>query len=197
MDTREPLENLILLIDDEPNILAALRRVLADEPCEVLAAESAEEALEIMKDAKFKVIVSDERMPGMGGAEFLCRARELYPDTVRILLTGHASMEAAVKAVNSGEIYRFLTKPWNDLDFRMAIRSALEKYDLEAENRRLLAIVRKQAEDLQAIEERYPGITQLEKEPDGSIYLPEVSDEEVLELVKEWNEESVGEEEGS
>lgn len=186
------MENRILLIDDEPNILAAIRRVLVDEPYEILAAESAEKALEILAETSCKVVISDERMPGMGGAELLCRINEMYPETVRILLTGHASIDAAMKAVNSGEIYRFFTKPWNDLDLRMAIRSALEKYDLEAENRQLLSLVRKQANELKSIEERYPGITQVEKDKDGSIYLPEISDEEMVELVKEWSEDPSG-----
>lgn len=181
------MEDRILLVDDEPNILSAIRRVLVDEPYEVIAAENAETALVWLENNPVKVVVSDERMPGMGGAEFLGRVHETYPETVRILLTGHASIESAMKAVNSGEIYRFFTKPWNDLDLRMAIRSAVEKYDLEDENRRLLAVVRRQADELKSIEERYPGITQLDKAQDGSIYLPEVSEEEMDELVKEWN----------
>jgi DNA-binding NtrC family response regulator len=186
------MENRILLIDDEPNILAALKRVLVDEPYEILVAENAEKALEIMAEKRCKLVISDERMPGMGGAEFLCRVNEMYPETVRILLTGHASIEAAMKAVNSGEIYRFFTKPWNDLELRMAIRSALEKYDLEEENRQLLSLVRKQADELKSIEERYPGITRVEKDTDGSICLPEISDEEMVELVKEWSEDPSG-----
>jgi len=183
------MEDLILLVDDEPNILAAIRRVLVDEPYGILAAESAEAALGLLENNQCKVVISDERMPGMGGAEFLCRVHESYPGTIRILLTGHASIDSAMKAVNSGEIYRFFTKPWNDLDLRMAIRSAVEKYDLEEENRRLLAVVRRQADELKSIEERYPGITQVEKDPDGSIYLPEVSEEEMDELVKELHME--------
>lgn len=186
------MENRILLIDDEPNILAAIRRVLVDEPYEVLAEESAEKALVVMEEIGFKVVISDERMPGMGGAEFLSLVNELYPETVRILLTGHASIEAAMRAVNCGEIYRFFTKPWNDLELKMAIRSALEKYDLEEENRQLLSLVRKQANELKSMEERYPGISLVEKDSDGSIYLPEVSDEEMVELVKEWNEDPSG-----
>jgi DNA-binding NtrC family response regulator len=182
------MENRILLIDDEPGILAALRRVLMDEPYEILDAESAEEGLEILRESPCKVVVSDERMPGMGGADFLCRVKDTYPDTIRILLTGHASIDAAMKAVNSGEIYRFFMKPWNEPDLILAIRSAVEKYDLQAENARLLAIVRKQADELKAIEERYPGITQVDKSDDGSIYVPEVSEEEMEEILSEWNE---------
>jgi len=182
------MENRILLIDDEPSILAALRRVLMDEPYEILDAGSAEEGLEVLRENPCKVIISDERMPGMGGADLLCRVKELYPDSIRILLTGHASIDAAMKAVNNGEIYRFFMKPWNEPDLILAIRSAVEKYDLQEENSRLLAIVREQADELKAIEERYPGISRLEKDIDGSIYVPEVSEEEMEELLHEWGE---------
>ncbi len=181
------MENRILLLDDEPNILAALKRVLMDEPYEILDADSGEKGLEILHEKPCKVVISDERMPGMGGAEFLTRVKDLYPETVRILLTGYASIDAAMKAVNDGEIYRFFMKPWDDTDLRMAIRSAIEKFDLQKENERLLEVVRKQAGELSSIESRYPGITQLEKDSDGSIFVPEISEEEMSELLKECN----------
>ncbi len=181
------MENRILLLDDEPNILAALKRVLMDEPYEILDADSGEKGLELLQSKPCKVVISDERMPGMGGAEFLSRVKDSYPETVRILLTGYASIDAAMKAVNDGEIYRFFMKPWDDTDLRMAIRSAIEKFDLQKENERLLEVVRKQAGELSSIESRYPGITQLEKDSDGSIFVPEISDEEMNELLKECN----------
>jgi two-component system probable response regulator PhcQ len=181
------MENRILLLDDEPNILAALKRVLMDEPYEILEAGSGEQGLEILHKNPCKVVISDERMPGIGGAEFLTRVKDLYPETVRILLTGYASIEATMKAVNDGEIYRFFMKPWDDMDLRMAIRSAIEKFDLQKENERLLEVVQKQAGELSSIESRYPGITQLEKDSDGSIFVPELSEEEMSELLKECN----------
>lgn len=181
------MENRILLLDDEPNILAALKRVLMDEPYEILDADSGEKGLEVLHEKPCKVVISDERMPGMGGAEFLSRVKDFYPETVRILLTGYASIDAAMKAVNDGEIYRFFMKPWDDTDLRMAIRSAIEKYDLQKENERLLEVVRKQAGELSSIESRYPGITQLEKDSDGSIFVPDISEEEMSELLKECN----------
>jgi two-component system, probable response regulator PhcQ len=181
------MENRILLLDDEPNILASLKRVLMDEPYEILDADSGEKGLEILMAKPCKVVISDERMPGMGGAEFLTRVRDLYPETVRILLTGYASIDAAMKAVNDGEIYRFFMKPWDDTDLRMAIRSAIEKFDLQQENERLLHVVRKQAGELSSIESRYPGITQIEKDSDGSIFVPDISEEEMTELLKECN----------
>lgn len=178
------MENRILLIDDEPNILAAIIRILMDEPYEILKACSGERGLEILAEMPCKVVISDERMPGMGGAEFLSRVKELYPATIRIILTGYASIDAAMKAVNDGEIYRFFMKPWDDMDLRLAIRGAIEKYDLQIENQRLLGVVQKQADELQTIESRFPGITQIEKDVDGSIFVPEMSDDEMDELLK-------------
>jgi two-component system, probable response regulator PhcQ len=175
----------ILLVDDEPNIISSLQRVLLEEPYEIISAGSAEEGLKLLETTRFKVVISDERMPGMGGAEFLSIIRNSHPETVRILLTGYASLEAAMEAVNGGEIYRFFMKPWDDLQLILAIRSAVERYDLEEENRRLLGIVRRQARELKVIEERFPGISSIERDEDGSITLPEMSDEEMEQIRKQ------------
>jgi two-component system probable response regulator PhcQ len=94
-------------------------------------------------------------MPGMDGAEFLSIVKERHPEVALILLTGYASLEATMKAVNNGEIYRFFTKPWDEYQLKLAIRSAIEKYDLEAENRRLLKTVKRQAVELRSLEVKY------------------------------------------
>ena len=181
------MNDAILLVDDEPNVIKALQRALLEEPYTVRAAGSAEEALQIAATQQFKVVISDERMPGMGGAEFLAIYKRHYPETVRIILTGHASIEATMQAVNSGEIYRFFTKPWNDLELKLALRSALEKYDLEEENRRLLKTVKRQAGDLLALEKRYPGITAITRDESGTIVMPEMSDDEVARVIASCN----------
>lgn len=179
----EAAQNLVLIVDDEPNVLMSLQRVLMDEPYEIYAACTGDEGLQILKSQAVKVVISDERMPGMPGTEFLALVREKYPWTVRIMLTGHASIEAAMKAVNRGEIYRFFAKPWDDLELVLAIRAAVEKYDLEEENRRLRRIVRTQAMELSLMEETYPGITRVDKDKSGKILLPEVSEEEISEIL--------------
>lgn len=180
----------VLLVDDEHKVLSALRRALFDDPYEIMTASSAEEALEIMKLFSFKVVVSDERMAGMQGVDFLARVQQLFPETVRILLTGQGTMEAAMKAVNRGGIYRFFTKPWNDLEIRLAVRSAVEKYDLEEENRRLLSTVRSQALEFKVLERRYPGISRVEKDRRGSFVLPDISEEDVERLMAECDHET-------
>lgn len=181
--------NKILLVDDETNVLSALKRALFDEQLEIVTSASAEEALDIMKRQHFKLVVSDERMVGMQGSEFLALVRENYPDTIRIMLTGHATLEAAMKAVNEGEIYRFFSKPWNDHDLIFAIRSAIEKYDLQAENRRLLDTVKQQSLEIKVLEKRYPGISRVEKDNRGVFVLPDISDEEINVMLTECEKE--------
>ncbi len=182
------MNNRILLVDDEANVLTSLKRALFEETMEIVTATSAEEALGIMATQGFKVVISDERMAGMQGAEFLALVRGRYPETVRIMLTGHATLDAAMRAVNEGEIYRFFSKPWDDNDLIFATRSAIEKFDLEAENRRLLATIKTQAKELKALEKHYPGISAVERDQRGSLVLPELTDTEMRELFNECEE---------
>jgi two-component system, probable response regulator PhcQ len=177
------MRDVILIVDDEPNVLAALKRALIDEPCEIYSAASGAEGLEILKKGGIKVVVSDEKMPAMSGTEFLTCVKEYYPEVVRIMLTGYASLDAAMKAVNQGEIYRFFSKPWNETELRLSIRAGLEKYNLEAENKRLLRIVKHQAINLKLIENRYPSITKLQKDEDGNLILPDISEDEFDRIV--------------
>jgi FixJ family two-component response regulator len=106
-----------------------------------------------------------------------------------MMLTGHASLASAIKAINKGEIYRFFTKPWDDFELRFAIKSAIEKFDLEEENRRLLDIVRKQALNLKLLEKEFPGITELEYDEKGRIIIQDVSDEEVVQIMAQLEKE--------
>jgi len=179
--------NSILLVDDETSVTSAITRALMDEPCTVYTAQSGTEGINILRENTIKVVVSDEKMPGMSGSEFLSSVKKLFPYTIRIILTGQASIQAAMTAVNSGEIYRFFTKPWNEIELKLAIRSAIEKYDLEEENRRLLKTVKRQAHDLKQLEKSYPGITDLERDEQGNLVLPDVcdSDKEISQIVSE------------
>lgn len=138
------METRILIVDDEPHILKALKRTLLDEPYETVTTASGEDALELVQRYRFKVVISDERMPGMYGSELLATISVRQPEVVKMLLTGYASVEAAIRAVNEGEICRFLVKPWDDFELKMAIRLGIEKYDLEMKNRKLQALVRTQ-----------------------------------------------------
>jgi DNA-binding NtrC family response regulator len=187
----------ILLVDDEINVLSALKRALIEEPYEIYTATGGEQALEIMQTHVFKVVFSDERMAGMQGSEFLSLVRERYPDTVRILLTGHATLEAAVRAVNQGEIYRFFTKPWDDTEIKLAVRSAIEKYDLERENRRLLSTIKRQSLEMKVLERRFPGITRVGRDSRGSLVLDDMPEEEIRRLINMCEQEIEEELEGA
>ena len=178
----------ILIVDDEPHVISALVRGLDDEPYLVVGAGNGFEALRLMEKQRFKVVISDERMPEMDGAVFLSRVKVLYPETVRIMLTGHASVQATMRAVNSGEIYRFFIKPWDDTELKLAIHSALEKYDLEQENRRLLRTVHRESQELRYLEKSYPGITELQRDARGAIRIDgELSEEEIVEIIASCN----------
>lgn len=177
----------LLLVDDEPYVLESIRRLLADEPYVIHTACDAEEGLALCAEHPMGVVISDERMPGMPGSEFLSIVRERFPGVVRILLTGHASVESAMRAVNDGGIYRFLTKPWDDLELVLALRSAFEKYELEQQNRRLLAAVRTHLRTLRAIEHRHPGITTVHKDESGAFVLPDITDEELAAEIERCN----------
>lgn len=179
----------ILIVDDERSVIEALKRSFLDDPYHIYPAESAAEGLAILSTHKIKVVISDEMMPVMSGADFLARVSVRFPNVVRIMLTGQASLSAAMKAINKGEIYRFFTKPWDDFELRFAVKSAVEKFDLEEENRKLIEIVRKQALNIKLIEREFPGITQLEYDEKGRIIAQDVSDEEVEQIMAQLEKE--------
>ena len=142
----------ILVVDDEVSVREGLGRSLHGTGYEVIFADGPESALTILRDEPVDVVVSDHLMPGMTGLEFLKVVRDRHPDTVRIMLTGHADLETVVEAINQGEIYRFLHKPCDRTTLRVTLHLALEKLELERENRRLLALIRTQPELAQRIE---------------------------------------------
>lgn len=135
---------VILFVDDEANILSALKRLFHSSGFKLLTAESAAAGLEILASEPVDLIVSDMRMPGMNGAQFLAQAKIQCPDTQRILLTGYAEMDAAVSAINDGGIYRYLQKPWEEDDLRLAIQHALEQQQLKRQTARLTEMVQEQ-----------------------------------------------------
>ena len=140
----------ILIVDDEAGVLSALRRLLHTTPYQVLTADSGATALEVLAAQDVDLIISDMRMPGMSGADLLSRAQALYPDTMRILLTGYSEIEAVARAINEGGIYRYLNKPWDEHDLLLTIRQALEQQRLRKETARLLALTQQQNDQLAA-----------------------------------------------
>lgn len=127
----------ILLVDDENNIISALKRTLRRDGYSILTANSGEEGLALLTQYEVGVIVSDQRMPLMSGVEFLRKVKILYPKTLRIVLSGYTELESVTGAINEGAICKFLTKPWDDDLLRDNIREAFLQYEMERENVRL------------------------------------------------------------
>ncbi|HEU4852718.1 MAG TPA: EAL domain-containing protein, partial [Telluria sp.] len=138
----------LLLVDDEPNILSALKRLLRRDDYRTLTAGSGQEALAILEREEVDVIVSDQRMPGMLGSEFLHVAKSLYPNTLRIMLSGYTELQSVTNAVNEGAIYKFLTKPWDDDLLRGHIADAFRLKEISDENQRLNLELRTAIHDL-------------------------------------------------
>lgn len=137
--TMEPSTPTLLLVDDEAFILNALKRLLRRDGYHILTAEGGRQGLEVLATTPVDVIVSDQRMPGMTGVEFLREARKRFPDTVRIVLSGYTELQSVTDAINEGAVYKFLTKPWDDEHLRANIADALRQRTLASENQRLHA----------------------------------------------------------
>jgi putative nucleotidyltransferase with HDIG domain len=147
----------VLFVDDEVNILKALQRLLRSEHMNVLCASRAQEALEMLDKQACQVVVTDQRMPEMSGVDLLSQVRQRYPDIVRMMLTGYTEMDVAVDAINRGEIYRLITKPWNDDELRATIRQAFDHSDLKNEIKRLNQVTREQNFKLQDMNRNLEG----------------------------------------
>lgn len=138
----------LLLVDDEANILSSLRRLLRPAGYVIHTAESGRAGLEILEREPVDLVISDMRMPEMTGAQFLEQVRNRWPATMRILLTGYADVSSTIDAINRGEIFRYISKPWDDEQLKLTIRDALESRRLRNENARLLALTQAQNEEL-------------------------------------------------
>lgn len=170
----------VLFVDDEHALLEAVRITLRREPYQLITASSALEALALLARQPVTVVVSDEQMPGMSGSQFLAEVRRLHPDTIRIILTGQASMAAAIRAINDGEIYRFLSKPCSPTELANTIRDAIVIRGLRLGSSQLLAAVQEQRSLLELLESRFPGLTRCERTSDGTLVADDTDDLEGL-----------------
>ncbi len=157
----------VLIVDDEPGVTNSLQRSLRKEGFELTAANSAQEALNILDKQKVDILICDEIMPGMGGTELLSLVRRRYPDTIRIILTGRATLETAIKAINEGEVYRFLTKPCSDYELITTIRQGINHLKLLRQSNRLLELYKKKSRTLNRLKSKYPGIISNTSDTDG------------------------------
>jgi response regulator RpfG family c-di-GMP phosphodiesterase len=141
----------VLFVDDEANILNALRRLFRPKNYKILTAGSGSEALELLGHEAVDLVISDMRMPQMDGAQLLEQVRAKWPDTIRILLTGYADVSSTIDAINKGEIFRYIAKPWDDNDILLVVKHALERKALEKEKTRLEALTHRQNEELKSL----------------------------------------------
>ena len=144
----EAPQRTLLLVDDEVNIISAVKRLLRSDGYRILTANSGQEALQVLEQNDVDVIVSDQRMPGMTGTELLHVVKNLYPDTMRMVLSGYTELQSVTDAVNEGAIYKFLTKPWDDERLREHIADAFRRKGMADENRRLTLEVRAANQEL-------------------------------------------------
>jgi response regulator RpfG family c-di-GMP phosphodiesterase len=141
----------LLVVDDEIAILRVLQRTLESAGYQVTACTDPSQALQHLKEQPYQVLSADYMMPGMTGAEFLAEARKIQPETLRILVTAANDFNAAVAAVNDGEIFRILAKPWNRVELLGCVRQAFDTYALRERNRQLASIVQSQNQELAAL----------------------------------------------
>ncbi|HSV69379.1 MAG TPA: EAL domain-containing protein [Methylibium sp.] len=154
----------LLLVDDEDNIVAALKRLLRRDGYQIVTANSGAQGLQRLAEHQVDVVLSDQRMPGMTGVEFLRRAKALYPDTVRMVLSGYTELQSITDAVNEGAIYKFLTKPWDDERLRAHIAEAFTQKELADENRRLATQVHDANQALAKVNERLQRLLSSQRE---------------------------------
>ena len=172
----------ILIVDDEESIRSALRRVLRRE-YKLSFAPSAIEALQMLKLERPDVIISDHLMPEMTGLEFLKRCRLLYPTVGRVVLTGQAEMSMVISAINDGNVFRFLTKPWDEDELKLTVHLAVEHArEQRASIRDSKSSSNEQKSDVEApkkndqladLEAAHPGLTQIKRNQDGAILIDE------------------------
>jgi two-component system, probable response regulator PhcQ len=176
----------VLLVDDEPQVTEALKRALRREPYEFVSATSSSAAQKILEERHIDVVVSDEQMPGMSGSEFLAWTKKHYPHTIRMILSGQASLQAAVRAINEGEVYRFFLKPCNPTDLIFTIQQAVAHKRLEEQSRRLLREFQRQAALLAKLNHPGSELLRVDTDAQGAIVMDESdADAEVTDLLTE------------
>jgi FixJ family two-component response regulator len=154
----------LLIVDDEVNILSSLKRLLRQDGYHILTAQSAAEGFDVLAMHPVQVILCDQRMPVMSGTEFLGKVKDLYPDTIRIVLSGYTELQSVTDAVNQSAIYKFLTKPWDDTQLRGHIEEAFRRKGMADENRRLDMEVRAANNELAAVNRQLEDVLQQQQQ---------------------------------
>src|SRR6185312_2797198 len=139
----------LLVVDDEPDVVKSVQDLLRRK-YKVLGATSAREAIDIMSREEVHLVMSDQRMPGITGVEFLSKVRGEHPDAIRLLFTGYADIRAVIDAINQGRVYRYITKPWDPDELETVIDEAAERYDLIVERNTLVETLKERNTELES-----------------------------------------------
>lgn len=168
----------IQLVDDEPNILNALKRLLRPNGWEIHTYDNVDAALSGLLEHRFAVIISDYQMPTADGVTYLQFAKQRQPHAMRLVLSAYGDRNSMIKAINQAEVYRYLSKPWDDYEVVAAIKSAIDIYELKSENQRLLdevnaqrRMIKAREQELLRLEKDNPGITRVQRDADGSVLI--------------------------
>lgn len=153
------MEVSILLVDDDPGVTNSLQRSLRKEGFAISAANSPRDALNFLDEQKVDILICDEIMPEMGGTELLSLVRRRYPDTIRIILTGKATLDTAIRAINEGKVHRFLTKPCSVYELITTIKQGIKDLKLLRQSNKLLQLYKKKSRIINRLESQYPWIT--------------------------------------
>lgn len=178
----------LLIVDDEKPMLRALKRSLADEGYRLLEANDAEEALKILAATPVHVVLSDHNMPGMCGLDLLRMIRLRHPNVIRMICTANREFEVAVRAINLGEVSRFVCKPWEDDELVCSVRMAFEQAAAERELRILRKHAKKTVDELRSLESAHPGITSLRRDGEGAIVIDDIGEDGALSQDALWRD---------
>ncbi len=161
----------ILFLDAAPELLTALRRCLRKEPYRCFFSEGPDQALEVLREKELGPIVVSQVMPSMDGVSFLRMRKSTHSHVARVILTGNADLKIAIQAINEGEVLRFLTKPWNDVELKMTLRQLFDFIRLRCENQGLMKTVRKQQAFIDRLSSEHPDIFEVERDDSGAILI--------------------------
>jgi signal transduction histidine kinase len=171
----KPPKPMVLFVDDEPLLLKSLNRIVMNEPYDKQFAATGMQAIEIMEQTRVHVIVSDLKMPEMDGLALLKKVRRDYPDTVRIILSGQTDIGLALEAIHAGNVYRYITKPFDERDLLQTIRQALDTWQIKAEKRRLQARLAEQNKQLERrVKERTEQLLAIERQAELGRYAAQI-----------------------
>ena len=163
------IKHTILVVDDDKLFVEYIQRVLSGECYNIIGGSSGQEGLEILEKQHVSMVISEYKIPIMSGLEFLEKVRIIYPDILTIMVTDHADIKLVIKAISEAGVYKFLLKPWDDIDFKNTIKKTMESLQVIKERDMLIRKVKTHEATMNDLEKRYPGITKVERDEDGCI----------------------------